>query len=777
MFVKTVFSGSVAMLAIAAAGAPLQAQTAAGVSNEQGGIREIVVTAQRREDSIQSVPLAVTAFDEEALSNSAVDDIRDLAGQVPGLVIDRVGAGANAAAISIRGISFEDIEKSFDPAVGVVVDGVFIGTNTGQLLDAFNLESIEVLRGPQGTLFGRNTIAGVLNLRTKRPTGDFGVEGSIGYAEFDTVRARLAVNTPRLGDFVSFRIFGGYDDTDGFYRNVTRNEDEFSDEIWTVGVSTLIEPTDNIQALISYTHSEQDSETATTPLSTTPIAGLAPGARNPDLICLQVPVPGVGLIRAFGIPDEQCDRPARGDSLYTTFSNIRGPITNNSETVSGEITVGFGEFELVSVTGYQQNDESVRQDFDSSSIDFFDTLRIQDYEQFSQEVRIQGDVTPWLNALVGGYYFDSEYNLAQTTNLGFVPAQLTQRTRGNSESYAVFGDARISVGDFTLGVGARYTDDTKSLRTNFGFTTDGSCPTFIPVIAEEDCSGEASFDEFTWRASLDYQIDPERLIYASYSTGFRSGGFNGRAATPSSLGPYQPETVDAIEFGLKADWLDNRLRTNIAVFHTEYNDKQEEVVRATAPEFAGLNPQETVVENAASASITGAEFEMIIAPTNNLTFRGSLSVLDAKYSEFMRDVNGDLIPDDVSTLDLRRAPPVTVSFGMDYFREVGSRGEIGFTTNFRLLDEFTTCIVAAQPAILGRVTNDPRCQSDDRANLSATLSYTHQLSGNGELRFSIFGRNILDDRGIASTLPVAGLFTFAGARPPQQFGAEFGFRF
>ncbi|MGP1283447.1 MAG: TonB-dependent receptor [Parasphingopyxis sp.] len=769
MIKGTLLAGSAAaVMGMALAAAPAAAQTADGANEQEGGFRTIIVTAQRREDSIQSVPLAVSALDAEALQDASIDDIRDIAGRVPGLVVDPVNAGPSAAAISIRGISFEDIEKSFDPAVGVVVDGVFIGTNTGQLLDAFNLESIEVLRGPQGTLFGRNTIAGVINVQRRRPTGEFGVEGSLGWAEFDTWRGRFAVDTPRIGDVLSLRAFFLYDDTGGYLNNVTQNETQGAYEVWTAGVSALIEPAEGIEALITVDHTEEDGETAVASVSS-----------DSDLICLQVPVPGVGLVRAFGIADQECNRfNLGGDGFYTIFQNIDTPVTNETDSISGQITIDIGNFELVSVTGWRRNEESVRQDFDASSIDFFDTLRNQEYEQFSQELRIQGDVTPWLNALIGGYYFESDYTLAQTTNLGFVPAVLTQRTRGESESYAIFGDVRISpVDDVTINLGGRYTEDQKSLTTNFGFTTDGSCPTFIPVISLADCSGSDTFDEFTWRASIDYQIDPDRLVYLSYSTGFRSGGFNGRAATPSSLGPYQPETVDAYEFGFKADWLDRRLRTNIAIYHTEYNNKQEEVVRATPPQFAALNPQETIVENAASARISGFEAEIIALPSDDLAFRGSLSIIDAEYDSFFRDVNGDLVPDDVSTLDLRRAPPISWSVGMDYNRPIGDSGEIDFSTTFRYIDEYTTCIVAAQPAVLGAVTNDPRCESDDRTIWDASLSYTLNLAGGGEVRFTVFGRNLLDDRGLSSTLPVAGLFAFSGTRPPQQFGAEVGFRF
>jgi iron complex outermembrane receptor protein len=731
------------------------------------GLRVIVVTAQRREESLQSVPVAVTALDEEALATAAIDDLRDFQGRVPGLVVDQVNAGPSAAAISIRGISFEDIEKSFDPSVGVVVDGVFIGTNTGQLLDAFDLEAIEVLRGPQGTLFGRNTIGGVINVRRSRPTGEFGVRASLGYAEYDTWRGRLVVNTPQIADILSLKGFFFYDDTEGYLTNVTLDRETPGYEVWSAGVTAGLEFTPDIEAFITYEHQREDGEIATASLSRT----------GTDLICLQVPVPGVGLVRAFGIPDRECDRPVTDrDALYTVFSNIEQPVRNDTDAITGEVNVTLGEFALTSITGWRRNEEEVRQDFDSSSIDFFDTLRIQDYEQFSQEVRVAGDVTPWLNALVGAYYFDSEYNLDQTTNLYFLNLQARQFTTGTTESFAVFGDVQVSLTDRlnVLG-GIRYTDDTKTLFTNFGFTPDGSCATFLGL-DEDDCFGEVSFDEFTWRGAIDYALSDNSIVYASYSRGFRSGGFNGRAATPSSLGPFEPETVDAYEVGLKADWLDNRLRTNVALFQTDYNDKQEELVRATAPEFAALNPQETVVENAASARIRGLELEVVAVPSDRLTFNAALSVLDADYQDFERDVDGDLVPEDVSSLNLRRAPPVTWAAGFDYILPVG-RGDLQLNTVFRFSDEYSTCIVA-DPLLLqrGTITNDLRCTVDTKELLDVTLTYTMPF-GRSEVQVSAFGRNLFDDRGINSTLPVAGLFTFAGVRPPRQFGVELAFTY
>lgn len=730
-----------------------------------GALREIVVTAQRRADSIQSVPVAVSALDEQALAEPSLKDIRDLAGRVPSLVVDEVNAGPSAAAISIRGISFEDIEKSFDPAVGVVVDGVVIGTNTGQLLDTFNLSSLEVLRGPQGTLFGRNTIAGVISVERKRPTGEFGVDGIVGYADFGSYRGRLAVNTPLIGGILALRPYILYDETDGYLYNQTLNRTAGRNRIITAGASALFTPTDRIEALINYEHVDQKGETVLASLSD-----------DRDLICLRVPVPGVGLIRAFGIPSEECNRFALKDQgLYTLFQNIETPLRNKADSVTGQLSFEFGRFTLNSITGYQRNDEDVRLDFDASSINFFDVRRVQDYKQFSQELRFGGDVTEWLNVLVGAYYFDSSYDLDQFTNLGFANAALFQRTEGDSRSYAGFADARVKIGPVTLGGGGRYTSDRKAIFTNFGLSPDGSCPTFLGI-ATSACSGKQRFNKFTYRASADWQIDRDRLVYASYATGFRSGGFNGRASTPSSLGPYQPETVASYELGLKAEWLGRRVRTNVALFRTEYDNKQEEVVRATTLPFSAINPQETVVENAASATIQGAEVELIVAPTAALSFRASLSILDAEYDRFFRDVNGDLVPDDVSTLDLRRAPPISVSVGADYARDIGP-GKVNASTTFRYLDRYTTCIVANRPAILGAVTNDNRCLTDDKLLLDASLGYTLGFTGRTEVSLTVFGRNLLDDRGINSTLPVAGLFTFAGVRQPRQFGAELGFRF
>jgi iron complex outermembrane recepter protein len=771
---------------------PAYAQEAQSDSEEEG-IREIIVTAQKREESVQDVPIAVTALDQELLDSATIEDLRDLAGRVPSLVVDNVGAGPSAAAISIRGISFEDIEKSFDPAVGVVVDGVFIGTNTGQLLDSFDMERLEVLRGPQGTLFGRNTIGGVISVTRTKPTDDAGLKAEAAYSTFDTKRGRIVINSGKLGDFISLKAFGFYDSTDGYYRNVTKNKREGKYEVLTGGVTALIEPSENISAQITYEHMRERGETIVAPLSET----------GKDLICLVPGAPGFS-------PPAECNRGFAG--LYTTFSAIATPVRNDTDSVTGVIDVDLGgNFTLTSVTGWRTNEESVRQDFDGSSAAFFDTLRQQDYEQFSQELRIGGDISDGINILVGGYYFDSSYQLDQSTNFGVVLGQgatavLRQVVDHSSESYAGFADARIKLGDrLTLGLGARYTRDKKSIFNNYGrigalvrltlpsFTgveCVGVTGTFspapgvvLPVFgAANNCNGSDSFGKFTYRANLDYEIDDNKLIYASVSRGFRSGGFNGRSSSPTTLGPYNPETVDAYEVGLKADWLDRTLRTNIAFYYTKYDNKQEEVVQPAPPGSA--SPQETVVRNASSADIKGFEAEVTAQLSNELTFNASFSYTDAQYNRFLNDVVGltpgsaaDGIPDDVSTLTLRRAPKVQWAAGFNYSRDLGA-GTLDFTTQLRFQSKYQTCLSLNPPRIPGAIRNDDRCLTEDREDLTAQLGYTFPIGGDGqEVSLAVFGRNLTNNKGLAATLPVAGLFTFGTGRPPRTVGVQLGVKF
>jgi iron complex outermembrane receptor protein len=763
-------AGLIAMAASVGTGAA----HAQAVVEQASGVDDIIVTARRRAESIQDVPVAVSAIPPTQLEAAAAPDIRDLAGRTPTLVVDPVAAGPGGAAISIRGISFEDIEKSFDPAVGVLIDGVYIGTNTGQLLEVFDFESIEVLRGPQGTLFGRNTTAGVINIRRTRPTGELGLRMLATIGDYGRRDLRTVVNLPAFAGIVSTKLFWLHLESDDFYNNQTLGRDYGGREYDNFGVTFRVE-SGPLDLEVTYEHERERTELDQAALSTTPNLArpFPPGALNPDLICLRVPVPlptGTIFVRPTGIPDAQCDRNTR-DDLYTTFSNVAGFIRNDADhvTVNARVDMGGGLI-LDSVTGWRGNREQVRQDFDSTSINFFDTLRLQSYNQFSQELRLSGAIGDNLDFLAGFYYFNSSYKLDQNTFFGpflqagaGLPAQGGNRVNHSSRSTALFADLQWRVTDaLRISVGGRQTWDTKRIVNDVLKTRNPA------LIAE----GEADWSQFSPRASIDIRPVEDLLLYGSFARGYRAGGFNGRGQTINAARtPYDPETVDSFEIGLKAGLFDNRMTVAVAAFHSKYKDKQEEVVFAAPPPVG----QETLVVNAAEATIKGLEFETRIAPVDGLEFYGSLGLLDAQYDSFATQValaDGSFLPVDASTRKLRRAPDVTAGVGASWTIPVGP-GELLLNGSYRHTSEYQTTIVG-DPLDLGQ--NDPRGLAQPRDVVDASATFRFDV-GATRWRVGIFGRNLTDNRGLNSALPVGGLFTFGAARPPRTWGGEIGVEF
>ena len=788
------FLSSASFVAFAACAVPAYSQDAPSAVDDGGAIREIVVTAQKRNENVQTVPIAVTALDETSLSQATIKDLRDLSGRVPGLVVDSVTTSPSTASIALRGISFDDVEKSFDPAVGVSVDGVFIGTNTGQLLDSFDMARMEVLRGPQGTLFGRNTIGGVISVTRSKPTSDPGIRAQISYASHDTTSAHMVVNSGTIGGIVALKAFGSWDRTGGFVKNLAQNRTDGRYKTLTGGLTALITPSSNFRATLTYEHIRERGESVAIPES-----------NGTDLFCALSGLPGFS-------PPDQCNRyTMSGDrGAYATYETAPRGISNDTDMGTANLEWDLSPaVKLFSVTGYQRNKEDANADFDGSSIDFFNVRRVQRYHQFSQELRMVADVSDRMNVLVGGYYFNSGYTLFQSTGLGSgltggVPAVIGQFTDHHAKSYAGFVDAQFKVTDnFKITAGGRYSADRKDLFTNYGLVAslvqitqpsytgtqcEAAVGTFVfagltlPVYAPaNNCNGKANFNKFTWRANAEYRFAPGKMVYASYSKGYRSGGLNARATGPTSIGPYAPEVVDAYELGVKADWLDKTLRTNIALYYSKYGNKQEEVVQPSPPGAA--NPQETVVKNAASATIKGAEIEAIVQLSRDLSANASFAYTDAQYKDFFNDVVGltagsapDGIPDDVSTLTLRRAPKYQWSVGLNYNRDVGN-GHFDASMLLRYSSKYATCIVVDHPITPGQVTNDRRCFTKDRENLSGQIGYTFDLGDQRELSLSVFGRNLTNTRDIMGLLPVAGLFTFGTPYTPRTIGVQASLKF
>lgn len=373
---------SASMAALACPTTSAFAQDAAEEAAESG---DIIVTARRREEALQDTPVAITAVNAAILENKATTDIGSLMGTAPSLVITRQSAGGSAANLSIRGMSYADVEKSQEPTVGVVIDGVFIGTNTGQLLDTFDVEQIEVLRGPQGALFGRNTIGGVINIRRTRPTMKLGAKVDATYSSFNSWQTRAVVN---VGDGENFGVKGWYfhNESDGYYRNGITGARAGASNNDNFGASVLVKPEGSgFDALLTVEKLSQRFDPVTSNIT-----------RTGEAFC--------GLIAA-----DQCNRnPISG--IYTTF-NSPALSDYKSPSVTIEMNYDAGGVKITSVSGWRKSKEFQTQDFDSSTRDLFYTLRLQDYKQFSQELRLSGNIGSSFDYVVGGFYFDLNYDL------------------------------------------------------------------------------------------------------------------------------------------------------------------------------------------------------------------------------------------------------------------------------------------------------------------------------------------------------------------------------
>lgn len=720
------------------------APTADAATPNSGEIGDIIVSARRRSETSQTVPIAVTAISGAQLQAQAAVDVRDVARVAPNVSIGQVSAGANAAAVSIRGISFDDVEKSFDPAVGVLIDGVYLGTNTGALAHAFDFDTVEVLRGPQGILFGRNTIGGVINIRRTRPTGELGLNANLTVGNRGRFDANAVVNLPSLGDVLSTKLFYQRSESGGIYHNATRDVNEPKDKFQGFGAAFLFSPSSSFDYLLTVERQVDNGQIAYAPLSDA----------NSDVIC-QIPA-------AFGgSPAAECGR-NNTDDLYTTFSNQPSSYRYALNAITGEGTWKLGDgITLTSVTGYQRTKERIFIDFDASSAEVFSVLRRQKYRQFSQELRLSGNLTDSLDFVTGLYYFDSRYTLLADYTVFGGPSPAPNGD-GSAKSYAAFGDIDWAFAQgWRLSVGGRYTKDKKSLNL-IGLT-----------------GGEISDDwaRFTPKVSVDWRPVPEALLYGSYSRGYRSGGFNSRAGSPTSAQtPYDPETVTTYEVGAKTDWFDRHLRVNLALFYSDFKNKQEEVVRAAPPPTL----QETVVFNAASAEIKGLELEVVARPTDGLTLRGSLGLLDAKYKSFRQcDPNfpATCTIVDVSSRNLRRAPKTSASVGFEY-QIPSSLGDWTLSADYSHTSPYDLTIV---PQVGNLQRNDPRCRTDGQDSVNASIAW----KGEAGLRASLWGRNLLDDRGLNYCLPVGAtgaagatnFFTFANGRTPRTYGVTLGYSF
>lgn len=741
---------------------PPQTDTEADASGD------IVVTARFRSERLQDTPLSISAFNAASIENTVVTDVASIQKLLPNVQLARVTYAGNSLAASIRGISFADLEKTFDPAIGVAIDGVFLGTATGGNVDFNDVESIEVLRGPQGTLYGRNTVGGTISIRRTRPTGEFGASLHARYSTYNNLDLDAVVNLPSIGDALSLKLFGQRRTGDSFTRNRNTGKREPGRDYYSVGASALLEagPETTILATVEYM---KDRSFYPSVVNMTSATGLPFGAGGN--LC--------DFTLAIGLGDLAC-----GSQGYLRQRGEKYKIANTSQpfqsymdgwAASLEINSKIGQLDLSAITGFRSSRDSLLEENSGTglvpvapgvSIPLFVASRDQRYKQFSQEIRVQGDVTDWMDIVGGVYYLHTDYGIKPYSYNGDTRATAyllggpiqSFTAEQKLDSYAVFAESIFKLGNqVRLTVGGRYTTETKK----FGLTQ--TIPVFFTA------SGKKTWSEPTGRIILDWKPNDDAMLYASWSRGTRSGGFNGRATTTSAIGPYEPEKVDSYEVGLKLDLLDGLIRFNPAVFLANYNNKQEEILRNAPPPNVGT---ETVIQNASTAQIKGIEFDLQIRPSSDLTLRASGGHIDGKYKSFLIEniaVPGTFI-DVAKQRNFRRAPKYTLNAGADYNRDIGNGNSIAISLNYSYIDHYST-------SPMPDATGAKRDILPARGSVDASLAFIRETDTLRQLRIAIFGNDLFHSGGRIATTLDAGVFYFANLVPNRTYGIEASVKF
>jgi len=657
---------------------------------------------------VQDTPVAITAVTGAALEKRGFQDIGQVAKITPNVVFDGaapVSGNTAAPSVFIRGVGQLDFTINTDPGVGIYVDGVYISRSVGGVIDILDLERVEVLRGPQGTLFGRNTIGGAIQLISKKPSGEFG-----GYLDALTgsdnrIRIQGGLDVP-LGETLAAKVSGSYHNRDGYVTNGI-GQDLGDDNTYTLRGQLLWEPTNNFSAYVVGDYTNDDENGAPNVALTGFPNGNFVGARfnaNPGFGCGAPAVPF--------LPNQDLDTTTPEYQTYLAFidgnpdcydlSDISTDrsITNSTSFaqqeneifgVSGTLEYDFGDFNLKSITAYREIESAFQRDSDHTAFSIFDTSNLQEHEQFSQELLLSGNIGN-LNFVSGLYYFEEsalgDVNIFLPAAGGPINIRGVFRNEVENDNFAIFGEVNYDLTDrLHLTGGLRYTDEERFYASNQLFTFTSNPPVSSFVLTEFDNVGTlpdgfpnlvtliddpgqtASVDNLDYRINVAYDITDSILAYATHSTGFKSGGFNPRYLAPTSdllaIG-FDPEFVDLYELGLKSDFADGRFRLNLAAFLMDYTDLQ---VSTATPTSNGAR----VTANAADATIKGLEAEFTFVPNPAFLFEGSLGLLDADFGE---DGLLNLQLGCGTSCEFARIPEITASWGVSYIHDLGGAGTV-----------------------------------------------------------------------------------------------------
>ncbi|HEX7373898.1 MAG TPA: TonB-dependent receptor [Steroidobacteraceae bacterium] len=680
------------------------------------GLEEVTVTARRREESLQDVPIAVSAFSADRIQNAGAQDITWLQQSTPNLTL-QVARGTNSTLIAfIRGVGQQDPLWGFEPGVGLYVDDVYIARPQGAVLDIYDIERLEVLRGPQGTLYGRNTIGGAIKYVTRALGHDARLDAKVtygSYAEHDFVTSAVLP----LGETFSVGASGAFYRHDGYGQNqYTGRNDHYAKDVDAFRLSAEWQPTDNVNVRLA-----GDTVTDNSPAKH--------GHRE---------APGMGLTAGEVVLP----------NIYDTRAGIGSDNVVKNQGVS--LTVAWNINDLLtlkSITAYRKGHTDTLIDFDTSPAPALDVPGHYEDDQTTQELQLLFEGKRW-QGVAGLYYLDASAAGKFDTIVGLINTTIATSGFVDTTSYAAYADVSFDITDkFRASVGGRYTNDDKTggvYRQNF---TGLYSPLFgndaaIPGLLRSDYKNDRSFDKFTPRLSVSYDLLHSLTTYASYSEGFKSGGFDMRGdvvLTPDTVNGYDPETVKTYELGLKGSAWDGRISYNLAAFYSDYSDQQ---ITRQQPTVVGSIA--SFVDNAGASTIKGVELEGAFQFTDRLLLSYGVGWTDAKFDEYKTyEIVTNPAP-----------PPATLTVPVDLSNSAVFQNTPEWNGNLTL--SYTQPLPAGWGSLLASATGSYRDsyhmfefanplidQNDAYTLVDATLAWT---SANDKARVALVGRNLTDEQ-------------------------------
>jgi iron complex outermembrane receptor protein len=683
---------------------------------------EIVVTARRTEESLQDVPGSVSAFSESRLEQLGATDSTGLQGAVPNLNVVQGRGSSNATNIYIRGVGQPDALQTFDPAVGFYVDDVYYSRIRGTQMEVFDIERVEVLRGPQGTLYGRNTIGGAVKIVTRRPGQEPHALAQLTMGEYGQIETRLAGSTPLTDNLaIGAAVFGAR--RDGYVENPVSNED-YNDRASTGGrVQLAWDPSSTFSVDFSTDYAEEST-------------ALTTGQALNSLFNL-----GGVQIYAVPTPTPEYDFTAQTTPTLPNSSSLTH--WGSSLRASWELN---SNFTLRSITAYRNLTYDDYVDIDATPVELGDVFVGVRQHQLSQEFQGIYDAGP-LTVVGGVYYLDESVRSHQIAfaddyvNGVVVFGNLLtgfERTIDddlNTTSWAAFANATYAVTDrFNISGGLRYTQEEKEyFRTTSTFY---SAPIFNSTFAFEI---EETWDDLSPMLSADYQLTDNVMIYGRAARGYMSGGFNGRANAPGEQAPYDPEISTSYEIGAKTDWLDGRLIANVAAFSNTFEDFQARVSGTVVDPVTEIEVGTTSVLNAGELEINGVEVELAYSPVDNLSLDAQIGYLDAQYNEF----DDSRFPGGSRAFQTPAfSPEWTARFGGAYTWALPDEAELTLGASARFRSEMALAV--DNTYIIGNTgttTEIPGLFSDDYWLYDANLTYRP----NDVFSVALVGRNLTDE--------------------------------